>query len=51
MQIVAYYIADNGELVKVTNSYFDTATGTLIFKVSHFSQSRPLHRLPVLILP
>nr|WP_246320423.1 choice-of-anchor I family protein [Paenibacillus qinlingensis] len=36
--IVAYYIADNGELVKVTNSYYDAATGTLIFKVSHFSQ-------------
>ncbi|OAS14612.1 choice-of-anchor I family protein [Paenibacillus oryzisoli] len=36
--IVAYYIADNGELVKVTNSYYDAVTGTLVFKVSHFSQ-------------
>lgn len=35
--IVAYYIADNGELVKVANSYYDAATGTLVFKVSHFS--------------
>ncbi|WP_171633413.1 choice-of-anchor I family protein [Paenibacillus plantarum] len=36
--IIAFYIADNGELVKVSNSYYDAATGTLIFKVSHFSQ-------------
>ncbi|OCT13070.1 hypothetical protein A8709_20160 [Paenibacillus pectinilyticus] len=36
--IVAYYIADNGELVKVTNSHYDAATGSLVFHVSHFSR-------------
>jgi hypothetical protein len=36
--IIAYYISDIGELVKVTKSYLDTATGTLVFKVNHFSQ-------------
>ncbi|CAH1216258.1 hypothetical protein PAECIP111891_04414 [Paenibacillus allorhizoplanae] len=36
--IIAFYIADNGELVKVSNSYYDAVTGTLVFKVSHFSQ-------------
>ncbi|KRE98442.1 hypothetical protein ASG89_05405 [Paenibacillus sp. Soil766] len=36
--IVAYYIADDDELVKMTNSYFDAATGMLTFKTSHFSQ-------------
>ncbi|MGG1519849.1 DUF2252 family protein [Paenibacillus oryzisoli] len=34
--IVAYYVA--GELVKVTNSLYDAASGSLIFNVSHFSQ-------------
>lgn len=36
--IIAYYIADNGELVKVTNSYYDAASGSLVFQVNHFSQ-------------
>ncbi|MZQ82306.1 hypothetical protein GQF01_09180 [Paenibacillus sp. 5J-6] len=36
--IVAYYIADNGELTKVTNSHFDSVTGTLSFNVKHFSK-------------
>lgn len=36
--IVAYYIADNGEVIKVTNSQFDPATGTLSFNVKHFSK-------------
>jgi uncharacterized protein (DUF2252 family) len=36
--IIAYYVADNGELVKVTNSYYDAASGSLVFQVSHFSQ-------------
>lgn len=36
--IVAYYIADNGEVTKVTNSHFDPVTGTLSFNVKHFSK-------------
>ncbi|UKS26050.1 choice-of-anchor I family protein [Paenibacillus sp. HWE-109] len=36
--IVAFYITDNGEITKVTNSHYDPATGTLSFKVTHFSQ-------------
>ncbi len=36
--IVAYYIADNGEITKVTNSHFDPVTGTLSFNVKHFSK-------------
>ncbi|MBP1967784.1 choice-of-anchor I family protein [Paenibacillus aceris] len=36
--IVAYYIAENGEIVKVTDSFYDAASGTLIFNVKHFSQ-------------
>lgn len=36
--IIAYYIADNGDLVKVTNSIYDSVTGTLSFQVNHFSQ-------------
>lgn len=36
--IIAYYIADNGELVKVINSYYDAVLGSLVFQVSHFSQ-------------
>ncbi|WP_235949493.1 choice-of-anchor I family protein [Paenibacillus glycinis] len=36
--IIAYYIADNGELVLVPQANYDAATGTLNFKVKHFSR-------------
>ncbi|MEK0312261.1 CBM96 family carbohydrate-binding protein [Cohnella sp. 56] len=35
--ILAYYVAANGELVKITNSIYDAAGGMLMFNVTHFS--------------
>jgi len=36
--IVVYYIDGNGKLVTVSNAKYDTATGTVIFTTTHFSQ-------------
>ncbi|MEK0314597.1 chitobiase/beta-hexosaminidase C-terminal domain-containing protein [Cohnella sp. 56] len=37
-QVVIYYIGDDGKLNIVQNAKYDTATGTVTFKASHFSK-------------